>query len=129
MVTGASTAEAALVLVDARNGIVEQSRRHAYLSSLLGIRHLIACVNKMDLVDWDEDRFREIESEFRALAERLGVPDARVVPISRAARRQRRRARRRRRPGTTGRRCCGSSRRSRSPRDRNFDTCAARSSG
>jgi bifunctional enzyme CysN/CysC len=82
MVTGASTAEAALVLVDARNGIVEQSRRHAYLSSLLGIRHLIACVNKMDLVDWDEDRFREIESEFLALAERLGVPDARVVPMS-----------------------------------------------
>ena len=70
------------MLVDARNGIVEQSRRHAYLSSLLGIRHLIACVNKMDLVDWDEDRFREIEAEFRALAERLGVPDARVIPIS-----------------------------------------------
>ena len=82
MVTGASTAEAALVLVDARNGIVEQSRRHAYLSSLLGIRHLIACVNKMDLVDWDEDRFREIETDFRRVATRLGVPDARAIPIS-----------------------------------------------
>src|SRR4051794_28373616 len=82
MVPGASTAEAALVLVDARNGIVEQSRRHAYLSALLGIRHLIACVNKMDLVDWDEGRFREIEGEFLALAEQLGVPDARVVPMS-----------------------------------------------
>jgi bifunctional enzyme CysN/CysC len=82
MVTGASTAEAALVLVDARNGILEQSRRHAYLSSLLGIRHLIACVNKMDLVDWDEDRFREIEREFGALAARLGVEDARVIPMS-----------------------------------------------
>src|SRR3954471_10032674 len=82
MVTGASTAELAVVLVDARNGIVEQSRRHAYLSSLLGIRHLIACVNKMDLVDFDEDRFREIEAEFLALAERLGVGDARVIPIS-----------------------------------------------
>jgi bifunctional enzyme CysN/CysC len=82
MVTGASTAQAALVLVDARNGIVEQSRRHAYLSSLLGIRHLIACVNKMDLVDWDEDRFREIETDFRRVATRLGVPDARAIPIS-----------------------------------------------
>src|SRR3954452_15345595 len=82
MVTGASTAQAALVLVDARNGIVEQSRRHAYLSSLLGIRHLIACVNKMDLVDWDEDRFREIETDFRRVAARLGVPDARAIPIS-----------------------------------------------
>jgi bifunctional enzyme CysN/CysC len=82
MVTGASTAEAALVLVDARNGIVEQSRRHAYLSSLLGIRHLIACVNKMDLVDWDEGRFRAIESDFGALAGRLRVPDARAIPIS-----------------------------------------------
>jgi bifunctional enzyme CysN/CysC len=82
MVTGASTAQAALVLVDARNGIVEQSRRHAYLSSLLGIRHLIACVNKMDLVDWDEERFREIETDFRRVATRLGVPDARAIPIS-----------------------------------------------
>src|SRR4051812_26129408 len=82
MVTGASTAEAALVLVDARNGIVEQSRRHSYLSSLLGIRHLIACVNKMDLVDFDDVRFREIERDFRALAERLEVHDARAIPIS-----------------------------------------------
>src|SRR5215210_3311712 len=82
MVTGASTAEAALVLVDARNGIVEQSRRHAYLSSLLGIRHLIACVNKMDLVDFDEGRFREIEDGFARMADRLGVGDARAIPTS-----------------------------------------------
>ncbi len=103
MVTGASTAEAALVLVDARNGIVEQSRRHAYLSSLLGIRHLIACVNKMDLVDWDEDRFREIEGDFLALAEQLGVPDARRDPDVGAARRQRRRGVAADARGTTGR--------------------------
>ena len=82
MVTGASTAEAALVLIDARNGILEQSRRHAYLSCLLGIKHLIACVNKMDLVDWDEGRFREIERGFHELADRLGVHDARAIPIS-----------------------------------------------
>ena len=82
MVTGASTADAALVLVDARNGIVEQSRRHASIASLLGIRHLVACVNKMDLVDWDEARFREIESGFAAMAERLGIEDARAIPLS-----------------------------------------------
>ena len=82
MVTGASTAHLAVILIDARNGIVEQSRRHATLSSLLGIRHLVAAVNKMDLVDWDEDRFRTIEEEFRGLAEQLGVEDARAFPIS-----------------------------------------------
>ena len=82
MVTGASTAHLAVILIDARNGIVEQSRRHATLSSLLGIRHLVAAVNKMDLVDWDEGRFREIEGEFAALAAQLGVEDARAFPIS-----------------------------------------------
>jgi bifunctional enzyme CysN/CysC len=82
MVTGASTADAALVLVDARNGILEQSRRHASIASLLGIRHLIACVNKMDLVGWDEGRFREIESAFVAMAQRLGIEDARAIPLS-----------------------------------------------
>ena len=82
MVTGASTAHLAVILIDARNGIVEQSRRHATLSSLLGIRHLVAAVNKMDLVDWSEDRFREIEGEFAGLAEQLGVEDAQAFPIS-----------------------------------------------
>ena len=65
MVTGASTADLALVLVDARKGLLEQSRRHAYLSSLLGIRHLVACVNKMDLVDFDEARFRQDRARVR----------------------------------------------------------------
>ena len=82
MVTGASTADLAVVLIDARNGVVEQSRRHACLSALLGLRHLVFAVNKMDLVDWDEGRFREIEAEALALAEQLEVPDAHVVPIS-----------------------------------------------
>ena len=82
MVTGASTAQLAVILIDARHGIIEQSRRHATLSSLLGIRHLVAAVNKMDLVDWDEARFREIEQEFAGLATRLGVEDARAFPIS-----------------------------------------------
>jgi bifunctional enzyme CysN/CysC len=82
MVTGASTAQLAVILIDARHGIIEQSRRHACLSALLGIRHMVAAVNKMDLVGWDEGRFREIEREFTALAEQLGVRDARAFPIS-----------------------------------------------
>ena len=82
MVTGASTADLAVVLIDARNGVVEQSRRHACISSLLGLRHVVFAVNKMDLVDWDEDRFREIERDALELAQRLDVADARAVPIS-----------------------------------------------
>jgi bifunctional enzyme CysN/CysC len=82
MVTGASTADLAVVLVDARNGVLEQSRRHAYLSAQLGIRHMVACVNKMDLVDWSEERFREIETEFAGVLEELGVADALAIPVS-----------------------------------------------
>ena len=82
MVTGASTAHLAVILIDARHGIIEQSRRHATLSSLLGIRHLVAAVNKMDLVDWDEARFREIEADFGDLTAKLGVEAAKVFPIS-----------------------------------------------
>ncbi|HEX6238037.1 MAG TPA: sulfate adenylyltransferase subunit CysN [Acidimicrobiales bacterium] len=82
MVTGASTADLALVLVDARKGVLEQSRRHAFLASLLGIPHLVVCVNKMDLVDWSEDRFEEIKAEFRSFAMKLDVVDLTFVPIS-----------------------------------------------
>ncbi|HEX5366047.1 MAG TPA: GTP-binding protein [Acidimicrobiales bacterium] len=82
MVTGASTADLALVLVDARKGVLEQSRRHAFLASLLGIPHLVVCVNKMDLVDWSPDRYEEIRSEFRSFAMKLDVRDLTFVPIS-----------------------------------------------
>jgi bifunctional enzyme CysN/CysC len=82
MVTGASTADLALILVDARKGILEQSRRHAFLSSLLGIPHLVLCVNKMDLVDWDQERFEEIKAEFRSFAMKLDVHDLTFVPVS-----------------------------------------------
>jgi bifunctional enzyme CysN/CysC len=75
MVTGCSTADLALVLVDARNGIVEQSRRHAFLASLLRVPHLVVCVNKMDLVGYDQD-------EFRAFATKLDVTDLTFIPIS-----------------------------------------------
>jgi bifunctional enzyme CysN/CysC len=82
MVTGASTANLALILVDARNGIVEQSRRHAFLSSLLRVPHLVLCVNKMDLVDYDRDTFEAIRAEFAAFAARLDVGDLTSIPIS-----------------------------------------------
>jgi bifunctional enzyme CysN/CysC len=82
MVTGASTANLALVLVDARNGILEQTRRHAFLSTLLRVPHLVLCVNKMDLVDYDQGRFDEIRAEFRDFAAKLDVTDLTVVPIS-----------------------------------------------
>ncbi|MGH9111136.1 MAG: sulfate adenylyltransferase subunit 1 [Acidimicrobiales bacterium] len=82
MVTGASTADLALVLIDARKGVVEQSRRHAFLATLLGIPHLVVCVNKMDLVDWSQERFDEIKAEFRSFAMKLDVHDLSYVPIS-----------------------------------------------
>ncbi|MCP4303636.1 MAG: sulfate adenylyltransferase [Actinomycetia bacterium] len=82
MVTGASTADIALVLVDARLGILEQTRRHSFLASLLGVPHLVVCVNKMDLVDYSQERYDEIVDEFREFATRLDVHDLRFVPIS-----------------------------------------------
>jgi bifunctional enzyme CysN/CysC len=82
MVTGASTADVALVLIDARNGVLEQSRRHAFLASLLGIPHLVLCVNKMDLVDYSQERFEEIRNEFRAFAMKLEVTDLTFIPVS-----------------------------------------------
>jgi bifunctional enzyme CysN/CysC len=82
MVTGASTADLALILVDARKGIIEQSRRHAFLSTLLQIPHLVLCVNKMDLVDWSEERFQEISDEFRDFAAMLDVNDLTSIPMS-----------------------------------------------
>ncbi|MET7749898.1 GTP-binding protein [Micromonospora sp. NPDC005367] len=82
MVTGASTADLALILVDARKGLVEQSRRHAFLCSLLRVPHLVLCVNKMDLVDFSQDVFERIADEFTAFAAKLDVPDLTVVPVS-----------------------------------------------
>ena len=82
MVTGASTADLALVLVDARNGIVEQSRRHAVIASLLRVPHLVLCVNKMDLVDYDQDVYERIKDEFRAFATKLDITDLTVIPVS-----------------------------------------------
>ncbi|NDL58498.1 sulfate adenylyltransferase subunit CysN [Phytoactinopolyspora mesophila] len=82
MVTGASTADLAIVLVDARKGLVEQSRRHAFIVSLLRVPHLVLAVNKMDLVDWSEEVFEEISHEFAAFASKLAIPDLTAIPIS-----------------------------------------------
>ncbi len=82
MVTGASTADLALVLIDARQGVLEQSRRHAFIASLLRVPHVVAVVNKMDLVGFDEATFRRIADDFRAFARRMGAEDVDAIPVS-----------------------------------------------
>jgi len=82
MVTGASTADLAIVLIDARKGVVAQSKRHAFISSLLGIPHIVVCVNKMDLVDYDEAVFDAIVEDFEGFAARLEMHDVEFIPIS-----------------------------------------------
>lgn len=82
MVTGASTADLALVLIDARKGVLEQSRRHAVIASLLQVKHLVLCVNKMDLVDYDENVFDQICSDFSEFAAKLEIKDLTFIPIS-----------------------------------------------
>src|SRR6185437_2252234 len=82
MVTGASTAELAIILVDARKGLLPQSRRHAYISSLLGLQHLVIAVNKMDLVDYDESVFNKIEADFRQFLSRFQSIEPYFIPIS-----------------------------------------------
>ncbi len=82
MVTGASTAQLVIVLVDARHGLLEQSRRHAFLASLLGVQHIVLAINKMDLIDWDEERFTWIRDEFHSFAARLDIQDVATIPIS-----------------------------------------------
>src|ERR1700710_1951190 len=82
MVTGASTADLGLVLVDARHGLTEQSRRHAVILSLLRVPHLVLAVNKMDLVDYSQDVYDKIQAEFTSFATKLNIPDLQVIPIS-----------------------------------------------
>ncbi len=82
MVTGASTANAAIILIDARNGVVEQTIRHCYIASLLQIPHVIVCVNKMDLVEYKEDIFEKIQEDFNGFSDKIDIKDVRFVPIS-----------------------------------------------
>ena len=82
MITGGSTANLAIILVDARNGILTQTHRHTFLVSLLGIRHIVLAVNKMDLVDFSRERYEEITSEYMKFAKGLGIPDIQSIPLS-----------------------------------------------
>jgi bifunctional enzyme CysN/CysC len=82
MVTGASTADCAVILIDARKGVLTQTRRHSYLVSLLGLRHIVLAVNKMDLVEHSQERFREIEREYLAFAEEIGLTGITCIPMS-----------------------------------------------
>lgn len=82
MITGGSTANLAIILVDVRQGVVVQTRRHTFLVSLLGIRHVVLAVNKMDLVDFDRERFEAIASEYRHFVESLGISDLQCIPLS-----------------------------------------------
>ncbi|MGW8316311.1 MAG: sulfate adenylyltransferase subunit CysN [Bacteroidales bacterium] len=82
MITGGSTANLAIILIDAQKGVITQTRRHTYLVSLLGIKHVVLAVNKMDLVDYDRDRFNEICSDYRAFVTKLSIPDVDFIPIS-----------------------------------------------
>ncbi len=90
MVTGASTADLGLVLVDARQGLTEQSRRHAVILSLLRVPHLVLAVNKMDLVDYDQDIYDQIQRDFTSFATKLNIPDLAGHPDLGAPGRQRR---------------------------------------
>jgi bifunctional enzyme CysN/CysC len=82
MVTGASTADLSVILIDARKGVLVQTKRHSFLVRLLGIQHVVLVVNKMDLVDYSQEVFSRIESEYRALAKDMGLPDVTCIPIS-----------------------------------------------
>ena len=82
MVTGASTANVALVLIDARKGVIEQTRRHSYIASLLQISHIIVCVNKMDLVDYKEEVFDDIVGQYEEMSGKMMIKDVRYIPIS-----------------------------------------------
>ena len=82
MATGASTADLAIILIDARHGVLTQTKRHSFIASLLGIKHILVAVNKMDLVDYSEDRYEEIQQNYRDFASRLEIPDLHFIPIS-----------------------------------------------
>src|SRR5262245_47045555 len=82
MATGASTCDLAIILIDARHGVMTQTRRHSYIASLLGIKHVVVAINKMDLVGFNARAFDRIRADFLAFADKLGIPDIRYVPMS-----------------------------------------------
>jgi sulfate adenylyltransferase subunit 1 len=82
MVTGASTVNLAIILIDARNGVIEQTRRHTFIANLLQIKHLVVCINKMDLVDYSEEAYTKVVEEYKEFTSKLQIPDIRYIPIS-----------------------------------------------
>lgn len=82
MVTGASTANAAIILIDARHGVVEQTKRHSYIASLLQIPHIIVCINKMDLVDYSQEKFEKIINDYESILSKMNIKDVHFIPIS-----------------------------------------------
>lgn len=82
MVTGASTANLAIILIDVRNGVIEQTARHTFIANLLGIKHIVVCVNKMDLADYSEEAFNKVKDAFNDFSSKLDIPDIRYIPIS-----------------------------------------------
>jgi len=82
MVTGASTSDLSIILIDARKGVLTQSKRHAFISSLLGIPHMLVAVNKMDLIDYDEEQYNKIVADFTEFTQKLNVHDIVFIPIS-----------------------------------------------
>ena len=104
MVTGASTADLAVILIDARKGVLTQTRRHSYLVSLIGIRKVVLAINKMDLVDYSRRSSTRIDADYRAFAAQIGLTDITAIPLSGAEGRQHRPRAARARPGTRARR-------------------------
>jgi len=82
MATGASTADLAVVMIDARKGVLTQTRRHSFIVSMLGVKHVVLCINKMDLVDWSQHVYNEIDEEYRSFARTLGIPSVMTIPVS-----------------------------------------------
>ena len=82
MITGGSTANLAIILIDARHGVITQTKRHTYLANLLGIKHVVVAINKMDLVDYNQERFEEIKADYKAFVTQLDVPDVNFIPLS-----------------------------------------------
>ena len=82
MVTGASTANAAIILIDARHGVIEQTKRHTFIASLLQIPHIIVCINKMDLVEYKQETYEDIIAQFEEFSSKLMIKDVRFIPIS-----------------------------------------------
>ena len=82
MATGASTCQLAIILIDARHGVMPQTRRHSFIVSLLGIRHVVVAVNKMDLVGYDREAYERIQREYTGFVAKLGIPDVQFIPMS-----------------------------------------------